>query len=47
MWLLLNKAHKVVWEVLGVTHVMVEVNFTMSEGVILQESDMMGMLPSR
>ena len=35
MWWLLNEAHKVEWEVLGVTHVMVEVDFTMSEGVVL------------
>jgi hypothetical protein len=44
---LLNKAHKMVWEVLGVTYVMMEIDFARGEGVILQESDMVNVLPSR
>jgi len=45
VWWLLNKAHKVVQKVSGVTHIMVEVNFTMGKWVILVKGNMMSMLP--
>jgi hypothetical protein len=34
------------WEVFGVTHVMVEGNFAVGKWVILRESDMVSMAPS-
>ena len=44
MWWLLNEAHEVVREVLGVTYVMMEVNIATRERVVLQKRNMMGVL---
>jgi hypothetical protein len=46
MWWQLNKAHKVVREVFGVTHMMVKFDFTTGKRVILVKSNMMSMSPS-
>jgi len=43
----MHKTQKVMWKASRVAHMMVQVNGTLWKGVIVRESDMMGMFPSR
>jgi hypothetical protein len=44
---LMNKAEKVVWEVLRIAHMMMQINFSAWERVIGRESNMMSMPSAR